>query len=49
MSWVVMLTQVFLPVLLLVWLARFPAAGWLAWGLSVDGRFLTRNDRIHVD
>ncbi|WP_168014687.1 M23 family metallopeptidase [Halomonas salinarum] len=35
MSWVVMFTQVFLPVLLLVWLALFPAAGWLAWGLQV--------------
>lgn len=29
MSWMVMLTQVVLPLLLLVWLALKPAAGWL--------------------
>lgn len=34
MSLVVMLTQLALPVLLLVWLARFPARGLLALGLQ---------------
>ncbi len=29
MSWMVMLTQLVLPLLLLVWLALFPASGWL--------------------
>lgn len=29
MSWMVMLTQLALPLLLLVWLALFPASGWL--------------------
>lgn len=35
MSWIVLFTQVLLPVLLLAWLALFPAAGWLAWGLQL--------------
>lgn len=35
MSWVVILTQVLLPVALLAWMAFFPAAGWLAWGLQL--------------
>jgi hypothetical protein len=34
MSWMVMVTQIFLPVLLLFWFARFPAAGVLAFGLQ---------------
>lgn len=29
MSWMVILTQLILPLLLLIWLARFPASGWL--------------------
>jgi len=35
MSWVMMFTQVLLPLILLAWLALFPAAGWLAWGLQL--------------
>lgn len=35
MSWMVMLTQILLPVALLGWIAFYPAAGWLAWGLQV--------------
>lgn len=35
MSWMVMLTQVLLPLALLAWIAFFPAAGWLAWGLQL--------------
>ena len=34
MSWMVMVTQILLPVLLLFWFARFPAAGFLAFGLQ---------------
>lgn len=35
MSWIVMLTQVLLPLALLAWMAFYPAAGWLAWGLQI--------------
>ena len=35
MSWMVMLTQVLLPLTLLAWMAFYPAAGWLAWGLQL--------------
>ncbi len=35
MSWIVVLTQLFLPLLLLTWLALFPAAGWLAWSIQL--------------
>lgn len=35
MSWMVMLTQVVLPLSLLAWLALFPAAGWLARGVQL--------------
>jgi len=35
MSWMVMLTQVLLPLALLAWMAFYPAAGWLAWGLQL--------------
>lgn len=31
MSWIVVFVQLLLPLLLLIWLALFPAAGWLAW------------------
>lgn len=31
MSWIVVLTQLLLPLFLLGWLTLFPAAGWLAW------------------
>lgn len=34
MSWMVMVTQILLPLLLLFWFARFPAAGFLAFGLQ---------------
>lgn len=34
MSWTIMVTQILLPVLLLFWFARFPAAGFLALGLQ---------------
>jgi hypothetical protein len=30
-----MLTQVLLPLALLTWMAFYPAAGWLAWGLQL--------------
>ena len=35
MSWIVMLTQLFLPLVMLAWLALSPAAGWLAWGIQL--------------
>ena len=35
MSWMVILTQVLLPLALLAWMAFYPAAGWLAWGLQL--------------
>lgn len=35
MPWMVMLTQVLLPLALLAWVALYPAAGWLAWGLQL--------------
>mgnify|MGYP005850715675 CR=1 FL=1 len=35
MSWMVMITQVFLPLALLAWMAFYPAAGWLAWGIQL--------------
>lgn len=35
MSWMVMFTQVLLPLALLVWIAFYPAAGWLAWELQI--------------
>ncbi|MGM0766693.1 MAG: M23 family metallopeptidase [Pseudomonadota bacterium] len=35
MSWMVMLTQVLLPLALLAWVAFYPASGWLAWGLQL--------------
>lgn len=35
MTWMVMLTQIVLPILLLVWLAVFPASGWLALGIQL--------------
>ena len=35
MSWMVILTQVFLPLALLAWIALYPAAGWVAWGLQI--------------
>ena len=35
MSWAIMLTQILLPLLLLAWLALFPAAGRIAWGLQL--------------
>jgi hypothetical protein len=34
MSWLAMVTQILLPVLLLFWFARFPVAGFLAFGLQ---------------
>jgi hypothetical protein len=30
-----MFTQVFLPLALLAWVAFYPAAGWLAWGIQL--------------
>ncbi|MGB1949730.1 MAG: M23 family metallopeptidase [Marinobacter sp.] len=35
MSWMVMLTQILLPLALLAWVAFYPASGWLAWGLQL--------------
>ncbi|MEQ8954806.1 MAG: M23 family metallopeptidase [Gammaproteobacteria bacterium] len=35
MSWIVMLTQVVLPLALLAWLALMPAKGWWPWGLQL--------------
>jgi hypothetical protein len=35
MSWTVMLTQVLLPLVLLAWVALYPAAGWLAWVIQL--------------
>lgn len=35
MFWTVMLTQLLLPLALLSWVAFYPAAGWLAWGLQL--------------
>lgn len=35
MSWMVILTQILLPLALLAWMAFYPAAGWLAWGLQL--------------
>ena len=35
MSWMVMVTQVLLPLALLAWMAFYPAAGWLAWGVQL--------------
>jgi hypothetical protein len=35
MSWAMLFTQVLLPLILLAWLALFPASGWLARGLQL--------------
>lgn len=35
MSWMIVLTQLLMPLLLLAWLALFPAAGWLARGVQL--------------
>ncbi len=35
MSWMGILTQILLPLALLAWMAFYPAAGWLAWGLQL--------------
>jgi len=54
MNLTVVTTQVLLPILLLIWLAFFPArgipknapfAGEPLW-LTINGRFLVRNDRF---
>jgi hypothetical protein len=35
MSWLIILTQVFLPLAMLAWMAFYPAAGWLAWAVQL--------------
>jgi len=35
MPWMLMLSQVFLPLALLAWMTFFPAAGLLAWGIQL--------------
>src|SRR6056297_3607783 len=35
MSWMVMFSQVLLPLSLLGWVVFYPAAGWLAWGIQL--------------
>ncbi len=35
MSWMVMFSQVLLPLSLLGWMVFYPAAGWFAWGIQL--------------
>ena len=35
MSWMVIATQIVLPLALLAWLAFWPARGWIAWGVQL--------------